>query len=41
MINEKEFIRGELFPNICDMRVGTEVHLGYDEQLSVPQNQAL
>jgi hypothetical protein len=39
MINEKEFIRGELFPNICDMRVGTEVHLDYDEQLSVPQKQ--
>jgi hypothetical protein len=36
MIDPKEFIRGEYFPNVCDMRVGTEEKLPYTEQLEVP-----
>ena len=35
MIDPKEFIRGEYFPHVCDMRVGTE-NLPYTEQLEVP-----
>ena len=36
MIDSREFIRGEHFPYICDMRVGSEEKLPYLEQLEVP-----
>lgn len=36
MIDVKEFVRGENFPNVCDMRVGTEPNLDYEEQLEPP-----
>jgi hypothetical protein len=36
MIDPKEFIRGEYLPHVCDMRIGTESNLSYEEQLRVP-----
>ena len=39
MIDPEEFIRGEYFPHVCDMRVGTEVNLPYAEQLEVPDKE--
>ena len=39
MIDPEEFIRGEYFPHVCDMRVGTEGNLPYTEQLEVPDKE--
>lgn len=36
MIDQHEFVRGDRFPNLCDMRVGTESALSYKEQLQIP-----
>jgi hypothetical protein len=38
MIDPKEFIRGEYLPHLCDLRVGTENNLPYEEQLILPDN---
>ncbi len=39
MIDSKEFIRGEYFPNVCDMRIGTEPNLPYEQQLDLPDKE--
>ena len=39
MIDPKDFIRGEYLPHICDMRVGTESNLSYEQQLQVPDKE--
>ena len=39
MIDPKEFIRGEYLPHVCDMRIGTEPNLSYEEQLRVPDKE--